>query len=151
MWSVILGGNIDLSISMTTISTFSAFGNNFLFTCWKDFVIIIYFYYYFIAMMPLWLFTLGTTIFNRGHLVVPYSRIASFALGLIIPLSIGLLIQRFYPKLAKLLVRILKSCSSLLIIFIVVFAIATNLYLFQLFTWQVRSMLSVINLKKCVL
>lgn len=27
IWSVILGGNLDLSISMTTISTFSAFGN----------------------------------------------------------------------------------------------------------------------------
>lgn len=26
VWSVILGGNLDLSISMTTISTFSAFG-----------------------------------------------------------------------------------------------------------------------------
>lgn len=26
IWSVILGGNLDLSISMTTISTFSAFG-----------------------------------------------------------------------------------------------------------------------------
>lgn len=27
VWCVILGGNLDLSIAMTTISTFSAFGN----------------------------------------------------------------------------------------------------------------------------
>lgn len=115
-WSVILGGNLDLSISMTTISTLKAF-----------------------VMMPLWIFTLGTTIFNREKLPVPYQRIASFAIGLIVPLFIGILIQRYLPRLAKLLVRILKTCSSLLIIFIIVFAIVTNLYLFQLFTWQVST------------
>lgn len=89
-------------------------------------------------MMPLWIFTLGRVIFDRGNLVVPYTRIASFAVGLIIPLGIGLLLQRHCPRVAKILVRILKSFSSLLILFIVIFAIFTNLYLFQLFTWQVR-------------
>lgn len=88
--------------------------------------------------MPLWIFTLGRAIFDRGHLIVPYARIASFAVGLIIPLGIGLLLQRYCPRVAKILVRILKSFSSLLILFIVVFAIITNLYLFQLFTWQVH-------------
>ncbi|XP_055299333.1 ileal sodium/bile acid cotransporter-like [Sitodiplosis mosellana] len=114
IWSVILGGNLDLSISMTTISTFSAF-----------------------AMMPIWIFTLGTTIFDRGELQVPYKKIGIMAVGLIVPLIIGLLIQRYLPRLAKVLVRILKTCSSLLIIFIIIFAIVTNLYLFELFTWQI--------------
>lgn len=91
-----------------------------------------------LVMMPLWIFTLGGTIFNRDSLPVPYQRIASFAIGLIVPLMIGLLIQRYLPRLAKLLVRILKTCSSLLIVFIIIFAIVTNLYLFQLFTWQVK-------------
>lgn len=90
-------------------------------------------------MMPIWIFTLGTTIFDRGDLSVPYKRIGYMAIGLIVPLTIGLLIQRYLPRLAKLLVRILKTCSSLLIIFIVIFAIVTNLYLFELFTWQVRT------------
>lgn len=114
IWCVILGGNLDLSISMTAISTFAAFG-----------------------MMPLWIFTLGRSIFEHGHLVVPYGRIASFAICLLIPLGIGLLLQKRAPKLAAILVRILKSFSSLLIVFIIVFAIATNLYLFKLLTWQV--------------
>lgn len=136
IWCVILGGNLDLSIAMTTISTFSAFGEQnkpypiiclqFNSTIWLS-----------PAMMPLWIFTLGRIIFDRGNLVVPYARIASFAVGLIIPLGIGLLLQRYCPRLAKVLVRILKSFSSLLILFIVIFAIITNLYLFQLFTWQV--------------
>lgn len=88
-------------------------------------------------MMPLWIFTLGRSIFDRGELVVPYQRIATFAFGLLIPLCIGLLIQKKLPRLARVLVRVLKSCSALLIIFIVIFAIVTNLYLFQLFTYKV--------------
>lgn len=89
--------------------------------------------------MPLWIFTLGTTIFDRDELPVPYKRIGGLAVGLIVPLMIGLLIQRYLPRLAKLLVRILKTFSSLLIIFIIIFAIVTNLYLFELFTWQVSN------------
>lgn len=115
MWTLLLGGNINLSIAMTTISTLAAF-----------------------AMMPLWIFTLGKTIFDRANLGVPYTRISSMAAGLLIPLAIGLLIQRFMPKTAKVLVRILKPLSLILILFIVIFAIVTNLYIFQLFSWQVR-------------
>lgn len=114
MWTLLLGGNINLSIAMTTISTLAAF-----------------------AMMPLWIFTLGKTIFDRANLGVPYARISSMAAGLLIPLAIGLLIQRFMPKTAKVLVRIMKPLSLILILFIVIFAIITNFYIFQLFSWQV--------------
>lgn len=115
MWTLLLGGNINLSIAMTTISTLAAF-----------------------LMMPFWIFTLGRTIFDRASLGVPYSRISSMAVGLLIPLGIGLLIQRFMPRTAKVLVRILKPVSLVLILFIVIFAIVTNLYIFQLFSWQVK-------------
>lgn len=114
MWTLLLGGNINLSIAMTTISTLAAF-----------------------VMMPFWIFTLGRTIFDRANLGVPYARITSMAMGLLIPLAIGLLIQRFMPRTAKVLVRILKPVSLVLILFIVIFAIVTNLYIFQLFSWQV--------------
>nr|CAD7429734.1 unnamed protein product [Timema monikensis] len=114
IWTFALGGNMGLSITMTTISTFAAFG-----------------------MMPLWIFTLGRVIFEEGALGVPYTRIASFALGLVVPLGLGFLIQRYLPRVSKFMVRILKPFSLLLILFIVVFAIITNLYLFQLFTWQI--------------
>lgn len=82
MWTLLLGGNIHLSIALTTISTLAAF-----------------------AMMPLWIFTLGATIFERANLGVPYARISSMAAGLLIPLAIGLLIQRFMPRTTKVLVR----------------------------------------------
>jgi sodium/bile acid cotransporter 3/5 len=92
----------------------------------------------FAAMMPLWIFTLGQVIFEQDRLGVPYSRIAMFAFGLVIPLSVGFLIQKYLPRVTKIMVRILKPFSALLILFIVIFGIVTNLYLFELFTWKVR-------------
>ncbi|XP_066596748.1 ileal sodium/bile acid cotransporter-like isoform X2 [Prorops nasuta] len=81
IWTLLLGGNLNLSVTMTTICTLVAFG-----------------------MMPFWVFTLGRYIFDRGELAVPYSRIASFAAGLIIPLAIGYLIQRKLPKLCRIMI-----------------------------------------------
>lgn len=89
-------------------------------------------------MMPLWIFTLGHVIFEDGKLGVPYARIAMFAIALVIPLGIGYLIQKSLPRVTKIMVRILKPFSALLILFIIIFAIITNLYLFELFTWKVR-------------
>lgn len=109
-----MGGNINLSILMTTISTLAVFGT-----------------------MPLWLFTLGATIFDRADLSVPYLRITVAAVSLLIPLGIGLIIQRVWPTLAKFLVRILKPLSGFFIIFVIIFATVVNLYMIQLVTWQV--------------
>ena len=114
IWTAVLGGNIDLSVTMTTISTFAAFG-----------------------MMPLWLFTLGRTIFEDANLKVPYGMISEYAFCLAVPLAIGFCIQRFMPRTKNLLVRILKPFSTVLILFIVVFAIVANLYIFKLFSWQI--------------
>lgn len=121
MWALLLGANINLSIAMTTISTLLAF-----------------------AMMPLWIFTLGRTIFDRANLGIPYRNIMSSAVGLIVPLLIGILIQKYMPRTARLLVRIIKPFSLFLILFIVIFAIITNLYLFSLFSWQVGTELLIL-------
>lgn len=114
IWTVVLDGNMDLSVTMTTISTLAAFG-----------------------MIPLWLFTLGKVIFDQGDIQVPYSQISTYAIALVIPLGIGFLISRYMKKVSTFLVRILKGFSGLLLLFIVVFAIVTNLYLFELFSWEV--------------
>ncbi|KAF5272195.1 hypothetical protein FQA39_LY01277 [Lamprigera yunnana] len=114
VWVAVLNGNINLSITMTTISTFAAFG-----------------------MMPLWLFTLGGTIFEEANISVPYRQISTYAIALVIPLAIGYILQRFCKRVSSFLVRILKIFSSLLILFIVIFAIVANLYLFEIFSWQI--------------
>ncbi|CAH2059370.1 unnamed protein product, partial [Iphiclides podalirius] len=114
IWTFILGGNLNLSLAMTSISTLAAFG-----------------------FMPLWLFSLGQVVFRNANIVVPYSRIATFVVGLIVPLGIGLAMQRWTPRLAAFMVRILKGFSTTLLLFIIVFAIVTNLYIFELFTWEI--------------
>ncbi|XP_041985327.1 ileal sodium/bile acid cotransporter-like [Aricia agestis] len=114
IWTFILGGNLNLSLAMTSISTLASFG-----------------------FMPAWLFSLGQVVFRDANIVVPYARIATFVVGLIVPMGIGLGMQRWTPKIAAFMVRILKGFSTLLLLFIIVFAIVTNLYIFELFTWQI--------------
>lgn len=114
VWTFILGGNLNLSLAMTSMSTLASF-----------------------ALMPLWLFSLGQVVFKNAHIVVPYQRIGEFVFCLFVPLGIGLCMQRWTPKLATFMVRILKGFSTTLLLCIVVFAIVTNLYIFQLFTWQI--------------
>lgn len=89
------------------------------------------------VMIPLWAFTLGQEIFSSGQMVVPYSRIAESAVGMAVPIAIGVSIQHCWPSLSRLLVRFLKPFSTLLILGIIIFATVTNWYLFRLFTWQV--------------
>nr|XP_013099514.1 unnamed protein product [Stomoxys calcitrans] len=114
IWSVLLGGNINLSVLMTTVSNIAAF-----------------------AMMPLWIFSLGSLIFARGNMEIPYGNIATYAVALVVPLAIGIAIQKCSPCLTRILVRFLKPISTCLILFIIIFAIVTNLYMFQLFSWQI--------------
>ncbi|XP_065209853.1 ileal sodium/bile acid cotransporter-like [Planococcus citri] len=114
IWICMLGGNLNLSITITSISNLFAF-----FT------------------IPLWTFTLGRVIFDKGAMVVPYRQIAIYAVSLLPPLIIGLVLQSRCPKFSQLMVRILKPFSSCLILFIIIFASVTNFYLFKLFTWQI--------------
>ncbi|XP_073963462.1 ileal sodium/bile acid cotransporter-like isoform X2 [Choristoneura fumiferana] len=114
IWTFVLGGNLNLSLAMTSISTLASFG-----------------------FMPAWLFSLGQVVFRQANIVVPYARIASFVVGLLVPLAIGLGMQKWTPRLSAFLVRILKPLSTTLLLFIIVFAIITNLYIFELFTWQI--------------
>lgn len=114
MWTAILNANLSLSIIMTTISNIAAF-----------------------AMMPLWLFTLGKEIFDKSEIPVPYTQISTYVAALVVPLFIGYLIQKYCTRIARFMARILKAASGILLLFIIIFAIVTNLYLFELFSWQV--------------
>lgn len=114
IWTFILGGNLNLSLAMTTISTLAAFG-----------------------FMPAWLFSLGQVVFADANIVVPYTRIATFVVGLLIPLGIGVAMQKVTPRISAFMVKILKGFSTTILLFIIIFAIVTNLYIFELFTWQI--------------
>lgn len=114
IWTFSLGGNLDLSITMTAISTLASF-----------------------ALIPAWVFTLGMSIFNDGEMAVPYKNLLTSGLSPFISLIIGYFIQVYWKRLSNLMVKILKPFSVLLILFIVIFATITNYHLFQLFSWQI--------------
>lgn len=81
MWTLVLGGNLNLSLAMTFLSTFSA-----------------------LFMIPIWLFTLGTQIMGMGKdssFKVPYRRISEMLFGMAFFLGIGLLFQRYLPRVAR--------------------------------------------------
>lgn len=115
IWTALFDGNIGLSLIMSAAGNCCAF-----------------------FMMPLWLFTLGKLIFESAQLDVPYTQLLSYIIGLIIPLSIGYLIQRYLKKITDVLIRWSKYIMAFVLIFIITFAIITNLYLFALFSWQVK-------------
>ncbi|KAJ9575089.1 hypothetical protein L9F63_007750 [Diploptera punctata] len=122
IWTYILGGNLNLSITMTTISTFAAF-----------------------AMMPFWIFTLGqNNCLNVDHYFESACILELLQLcqsGLVIPLAIGFLhFKNVYHVCARLWCPHSEGhFIQLLRIFAlsIIFAIITNLYLFQLFTWRI--------------
>jgi len=118
IWTVMFGGNLDLSVTMTALSTFAAF-----------------------FMMPAWILTLGQHLIldddSQRNIVIPYYKICIYAFFLVVPLSLGFLIRRKLPKAADFLVKILKPMSLFLILFILIFGIWANLYIFKLMNWQV--------------
>ena len=87
--------------------------------------------------MPLWIFTLGKTIFDEAEIVIPYYKICIYAFFLVVPLSLGLAIRRWAPKVSNFLVKILKPLALFLILFILIFGVWANLYIFEMMTWQV--------------
>jgi len=107
-----------LSVTMTAISTFAAF-----------------------LMMPAWIFSLGQHLIltdeHNYEIVIPYYKIAIYCFFLVIPLGIGLLLSRYLPKVAAFMVKILKPLALFLILFILIFGIWANLYIFKLMSWQV--------------
>jgi len=114
IWTIMFNGNLDLSVTMTTVSTFSAF-----------------------IMMPLWMFLLGEVIISNTDIVVPYSSIVKYGVLLVIPLTLGMLINRFLPRVSKLLVKILKPMALFLILFILVCGIWSQFFMIKLISWRI--------------
>ncbi|XP_073827972.1 hepatic sodium/bile acid cotransporter-like [Musca autumnalis] len=114
IFTVVLSGNLNLSITMTAISNLAAFG-----------------------MMPLWIFTLGALIFKDGNLIVPYQTIASMSFSLVLPLSIGIVLQKYAPNVAKKMSKILKPVALVFIVFIMGFSFTVNSYIYKLFSWKI--------------
>lgn len=78
MWTILVKGNLDLSITMTFLSTLLSIG-----------------------LMPFWLHTLGRTIYHDVKTSPPFRNIFTTLASMVIFLGIGLLIKRFLPRVAE--------------------------------------------------
>jgi len=121
IWTYLLNGNINLSVTMTFVSSIVA-----------------------LAAVPAWAYGLGRVITADSTLVIPFRNILMVLLALVVPCGIGLLINRYLPKVASVLRRVLKPWSVILFIFIVAFGIYTNMYIWRLLTWELAAVATIL-------
>jgi len=114
IWTVMFGGNLDLSVTMTAVSTFSAF-----------------------FMMPFWIYVLGEVIIDGTQIVIPYFKITTYGVMLVVPLMIGVSIRKCLPKVADFMVKIMKPLALFLIIFILVCGIWSQFFMIRLIDWKI--------------
>jgi len=86
-----------------------------------------------IGMIPLWLFTLGQLIISDDvRITIPYVNILIILACYLIPVIIGLLIQRHCKRLSAINVRCLRPMYVVFILCMFTFGVWTNLYVFRL-------------------
>ncbi|XP_015918294.1 P3 protein [Parasteatoda tepidariorum] len=113
-WTLLFDGDVNLSVTMTFISTIAA-----------------------LAMMPLWIFTLGASLFRDRQATIPFVNLAGSLIILTLPIGIGLLIQQYSPRLSKISDRIIKPVTIVCVLFGISVGLYANSFVFYLFTWQV--------------
>lgn len=72
------------------------------------------------AFIPLWMYTLGAYLSAGTPITLPFPDMAATLAYIIVPVALGLLCNRFLPKVAKMLAKIQKVFLPLFIIFIIV-------------------------------
>uniref|UniRef100_A0A914X4M7 Ileal sodium/bile acid cotransporter n=1 Tax=Plectus sambesii TaxID=2011161 RepID=A0A914X4M7_9BILA len=113
MYTILLGGNIDLSVTMTFFSTAAALG-----------------------MMPLWITLVGQSFYTYSEEIkIPFYMIFSGLAGLIVPSAFGMLLIHYKPDWAKTCKTIVKILSLLMVAVFTWFGLYVNRYVFFLMTW----------------
>lgn len=102
-WTLLLNGDINLSITMTFVSTVSALG-----------------------MMPLWIFLLGSWL-SDDDLIIPYGQLMMTLVSLVLPISLGMWIRFRFTKGAKIMKAIIVPFTLLTVLFI--FTVKWEFYL----------------------
>jgi len=109
-WTLLLGGDINLSITMTFVSTVAALG-----------------------MMPFWIFTMSPYL-TDGDIVVPFSQLIISLMSLILPVVLGMWIRWRWPKAGRLMEKVIVPFTLLTVLFILTGGVYVNLFIFELMT-----------------
>ncbi|VDK35072.1 unnamed protein product [Taenia asiatica] len=109
IWTLLLHGDLNLSMTMTFISSIAALG-----------------------MMPLMLFIFGRFFIDIHSLRIPYLLIVGQLCYIAVPVIIGMVVKWRLPRVGQILVRLLRPLSFLFIAIIIGFGVYTNLAIYRL-------------------
>ncbi|GFQ86432.1 p3 protein [Trichonephila clavata] len=88
-------------------------------------------------MMPLWVFTLGATLFRDREATIPYMNMVGSLILLTLPLVIGIFIKKYSPRLTRFSNKIIKPFTIIIVLCGIGIASYVNRFVFLLFTWRV--------------
>ncbi|VDD92125.1 unnamed protein product [Enterobius vermicularis] len=115
-WTLLLDGDLPVSITMTFLSTTAA-----------------------LVLMPAWMWALGSHFlrsYDAGYQIkMPYAKIISSLFTLFIPLMIGIMLTRWRPTIQTKVRKVMRPFLIFVLVFLVCFGAAANLYMFKLLTW----------------
>ncbi|XP_013401051.1 sodium/bile acid cotransporter [Lingula anatina] len=109
VWTILLGGELELSITMTFLSTCVSLG-----------------------VMPLWLFLLGRFYIDESKIKIPYASIAVTIASLVGPILIGILFRLWKPHMADKTKRLIRPLALIFIVYVYSFGVYVNLYMWIL-------------------
>ncbi|XP_067944257.1 hepatic sodium/bile acid cotransporter-like isoform X2 [Watersipora subatra] len=124
IYAKLSNGDLSLSVTMTTLSTIASLG-----------------------MLPLWLYTLGTTIpGDEGleEIKIPFFNILQSLAVIVVPLGIGALMKYKLPRVALVIKRWLNVLFLLALIFFLTFVVYVKLYVFV--EWDIQLVLAACSL-----
>jgi len=111
-WTAMFHGDINLSCTMTFLSTVSSF-----------------------AFTSLWVFLLGTPLVGKV-IPIPYLQIALSLASFTIPLMIGVAVKFKWPKIAESLKKVSKPFFLCVLVILPSYASYTNVHFFYLCSWR---------------
>ncbi|KAL7055793.1 hypothetical protein AAHC03_022579 [Spirometra sp. Aus1] len=109
VWTRLLGGDLDLSITMTLISSLAALG-----------------------MIPLLLLALGNFIKPLSVGSLPYGMITLQILFVFLPVAGGLLMRRFFPSFADKLRPAVRPTALIFLLYVLIFGSVAYLPVYRL-------------------
>ena len=113
-WTAMLGGDVNLSVTMTLVSSVASFG-----------------------MTSLWAYVLGNPLLSHGVIKVPYHMIAISLASFAIPIGLGVLWKYKWPKRAERVGQLAARPFFLLCLIILpTIAAANSKFMFYLLTWR---------------
>lgn len=112
-WTLMFGGDINLSITMTAVSTVAA-----------------------MAMMPFWMFTLGQKLTQGASMQVPYGNLVISLITLTVPIGLGLFVRARRPNWAEKGAKIIKPFTLIVILIFMSFWFYSSYKVFFMMNWQ---------------